>query len=329
MWANQIPRFEVLEVSPGEHDLWHGAIVNGAGIKSGWQSGAWIDIVGVLDKVYPTFNDDRNVEYNGYRRYPSCTYGMPHNPIFYMCTAGEMFWSKTRFTVGWGTGGAVQLDTPGTIQMQNITFANNSANQGSAASIIGAKKVTVRDSRFTGSQQLSSTTPEDKCATGVCSAGERCVFESHSISCVGCLKNEVGDGLECSVCPPGMHPDHKKQNCIACPAGTAADFGICNSCGESEFAASVGTKICLPCGSQTRASTDRTSCVCVIQAHTMARKSWSCVLMMVTMTTNSLVLENVTRTPAATPAQLTSPARSALFASVAALPFDPDLRSHH
>jgi hypothetical protein len=51
---------EVLRLSAGRHRLWHGSIISTADtFHTDWNNGGWIEIIGVQDKVFPQFCDNR------------------------------------------------------------------------------------------------------------------------------------------------------------------------------------------------------------------------------------------------------------------------------
>jgi hypothetical protein len=50
---------EVLRLSAGTHRLWHGGVVSSSDTFSSWDNGGWIDVVGVQDKAFPQWCDNR------------------------------------------------------------------------------------------------------------------------------------------------------------------------------------------------------------------------------------------------------------------------------
>eukprot|EP01047_Picozoa_sp_COSAG01_P020513 COSAG01_NODE_1169_length_11408_cov_35.108056_3_plen_2198_part_00 len=269
---------EVVNLSPGKHTLWYGLRSELATQFQGWVGGGWIDIVGIMPKLYPKLFDNRaqpddgnsagyqNPAYSSYSVMPGCWNAAPNSATHSLCPKGFSFWGHVDFTVPYGSGGAINFAGANSLQLNNITFTNNSAGEGAAINAVGASDVTIAESHFVGStdgsSHLASTVAEATCHTGTCPVGHSCTFATHSIACKRCLRNEVGDGNVCQVCPAGMSPDVNQSKCEICPVGTASDFGICEPCGEKSFAAVPGTKICQPCETMTKANTDRSACVC-------------------------------------------------------------------
>jgi hypothetical protein len=115
---------KTVTLSQGDHILYAGLIYGYQALISGWQNGGWIDIVGLVDRVYPTkmgkSGDDR-----GTVRYPGCSaVETSANP----CPRGDANWRDIPFHVGVGRGGAIMTaDSKAAIVIADAVFRDNIA----------------------------------------------------------------------------------------------------------------------------------------------------------------------------------------------------------
>ena len=125
-------------------------------------AGGWIDAVGVLDKVFPSFCDNRagpcgdtawTTFYDmedvsnpsTFTRDGSCYAGtdtacaeVQTATLPNCCPRGQRIWSYTEFDVPYGEGGAITGSTKGDITIKSTSFSANEAGVGSTLEIVGA-----------------------------------------------------------------------------------------------------------------------------------------------------------------------------------------------
>ena len=250
---------------PGDYMLYHGSKVNTQELVERWRGGGWIDMVGVLDRIYVEFDDNR-----ASTRQPGCYQGADNMPIIDItCPIGQSFWSMTPFSIGFGNGGALAVAGTSGVTIQNVTFASNSAGNGPSAYGVAVT-----------SMDLVSTTLDDvaeplqlfavqleTCETRPCSAGSRCSMLKSSRFCHDCGINEIGDGRVCTACPPGTGPNADHSVCLECATGKYSGLGLCNQCGAGSHASETGQAVCQPCPDKTRPNIDSTGCLCAMGSY--------------------------------------------------------------
>lgn len=260
----------------GAHRLWHGVVANTPSTFAGWSGDGWIDIVGVMPKVYVIVTDNRAIpDSTGYVRDPDCHQSSKSGGIATdrrQCKEGEAFWSYTEFTVEHGTGGAISTAHDGAIVVSNSVFRNNKAGYGPVLSAVTPQSMIVSNSTFLEPDQdwapvfsFQGDPPTFGCSTNPCTPGQSCSFVRNSVFCSDCAVNEVSaQGMSCQVCPLGTQPNEDHTSCSVCPTGTYSQIGVCTACPPGKQSlqpvAGLGPSDCEDCDIGLHRSSDTTSC---------------------------------------------------------------------
>jgi hypothetical protein len=167
--------------------------------------------------------------------------------------------------VPYGHGGALGSTGTGAIVISDSRFEENQAGRGNVLSAIGPEEVVIRNSSVQALESFSiyleNGAPQSTCDDVPCGPGERCAFERFSLTCTACQPNEIGDGRDCSACPPGSQPNAEQSVCELCPLGYKSSVGYCDPCPTGKVSSSdrVTCVDCLP-GTATGSDPVATTC---------------------------------------------------------------------
>ena len=279
----------VVRLASGWHRLWHGSIISTSdGWHSNWDNGGWLDVVGILDKVYPQVCDNRAVpcptdEWEQYYdaassdfvRHPGCyastddgcdascsIWPQPADSSCirstpFCCWIGMSYWSYTDFEVPYGVGGAVNAATGGAVIIRDSRFDMNYAGTGAAVSVVNAE-VEITTTSFamsTGSRAPDYTSEQDH----VDVAAAR-LLTCETMPC-GMGEQCRFDGVSRFCAPCGVNEIGDGIVCSSCQPGTEPDEDHinCMPCPSGQYSV-LG--ICQNCaaGTSTGSSTGGVNC---------------------------------------------------------------------
>lgn len=274
---------EVINLSPGTHTLWYGIRVDTSVQWYGWTGFGWIDLVGILDPIYPTFFDYRaepDVDnsngymqpgYSSYAMDTFCWSGSPLTNQTQLCETEHTLWRKVEFNVPFGEGGAIKSTGSGsTITITNSSFANNSAGSGTVLKAVGASAIVVVDTQQQAGDTVVSTQDVALCSVGACDPGEQCTLSDIGVSGYFCNEpcpvNAYGDGYRCVECGAGLKPGCSDDpdcavptTCVSCASNEVSSDGICRPCAAGHFPNAEKT-ICIPCPAGEILTPDGSAC---------------------------------------------------------------------
>ncbi len=256
---------QVIRTTAGTHRLWHGILACRAAWATDWQGG-YIEVIGMLTKVYPVMVDYRVVpDSNGRILDEGCYTGGQHAEMEEpYCAHGFKFWSYSDFTVPFGEGGGIMGQGGGVISISDSVFSQNTAGFGEAIRTDDIRDLAVRNTEFLGNctpnAVLIDSTPDYSCDTHPCETGHRCNLVCQSLRCVPCAVNQIGeDGIRCLQCEPGKTPAANRSSCELCKLGKHSTNGLCYTCDPGKIS-TAARDACDPCGNGTVATDDGSSC---------------------------------------------------------------------
>ena len=256
---------QVIRTTAGTHRLWHGIQANRAAWAEGW-SGGYIEVIGMLTKVFPKMVDYRTIpDENGRILDDGCYSGGQHAAMIEpYCAHGFKFWSYSDFVVPFGEGGGIVGQGGGVISISDSVFSQNTAGFGEAVRTDNIQNLAVRNTEFLGNctsnAVLLDNTPEYSCYTHPCEGGHRCSLACKSLRCEPCAVNQIGeDGITCLQCAPGKTPAANRSSCELCELGKHSTNGICYACDPGKIS-TAARDACDPCGNGTVAADDGSSC---------------------------------------------------------------------
>ena len=262
----------VVDLAPGRHRLYHGVLANASRSISGWEGEGWIEVMGSTDRIYVPVEDNRGSATASHptARAAGCipsVEGTPWNEG--MCPYGDQFfWSYTDFSVGFGIGGGVSVNSADSVAVRDCRFIDNIAGGGEQIGSISAGRIEVTNTTFSSVQptterqvQVFGSTDLVDCSSSFpCSVGMSCLFQSDSRFCEACQLNEVGNGLSCRICPPGSQPSPSQDSCVSCSPGKYSTIGFCIDCPNGEVSESSAGG-CWPCSPGTEPAANQSACV--------------------------------------------------------------------
>ena len=168
------------------------------------------------------------------------------------------------------TGGGAAYLLGSSLLVTNSSFAADLAGL-SAGDELFLAHVTSSDIRQTGLSPFSQSktiysigSAASGCPAHPCPIGMECRSTNGSITCTSCRLGQVGDGVSCSNCRPGMGPaagGRSRAACAACVAGQYSDHGNCHAC-PSGHQPTAGQQACelSPCPVGRVPNADSTQC---------------------------------------------------------------------
>jgi hypothetical protein len=282
---------QVVKLPQGRHRLWHGVLVKSQGGHKGWAGEGWIDIPGVVDRIYPQVFDNRigpastddiDPLAQGFARQPGCYEGSANVDLQLTpptCHQGWQLWSYTDFENNYGSGGGIALISGGSVVIRDSVFTNNNAGTGTQLYSVASDGLELTNTTFDATSDSLYWTPggedgeseeigdrvvldavdPETCDTIPCDGGLRCRMQDFVRMCEPCMLNEIGNGRECSTCEGGTTPDATQSACVACPDNFVSTVGVCLPClpGETHGA---GKTACVQCPEGKQRSTGSTTC---------------------------------------------------------------------
>eukprot|EP01045_Picozoa_sp_COSAG04_P003609 COSAG04_NODE_148_length_22826_cov_11.360026_4_plen_2104_part_00 len=237
-------------LASGDHTLHHGVMSMTSQGADSWRKG-WIQVVGVVEPVFPIVVDDRMQVWDCAGNHGNCD---PVARPDYCCPWSAPFWSSTPFSVTKGKGGAVATSGRVLITVIDSVFRSNEAPQGATLATASARSVVIANTSIDRPASPSTAVATfggaevATCVENPCEVGNRCTFRDHSTFCDPCADNEIGtDGISCSACRPGTQPDSQKIQCEDCGQGSYSQIGLCIPCPAGETSSGDRTG-CVPCG---------------------------------------------------------------------------------